>query len=210
MPREHVTASHVTVRAGDLPVMAARDRRDLDRLVLPAPDGSRPIVPLTVGELFDYSRLRRRHDLLLALVNELTTTHRDDLSAPLDRLVTDLRLELERLPLDVEADEGGDLHPTGPGVRRTYRTRASGTPTAEARDAADAADEESTVRLRLRATVGWEPGGGDVTLSLGGWAPDGLAAVDLGGLAVPLDRRACNRLRELLRRASDEANGELA
>ena len=63
MPKEQIWGSVVTVRDGDLPVMAARTRGDLTQLDLPT---SRPGDPTEPTDL-----LRRRYQLLAAFVDSL-------------------------------------------------------------------------------------------------------------------------------------------
>jgi hypothetical protein len=72
-------------------------------------------------------------------------------------------------------------------------------------------DVDTDRRVRVVATLAWEPDGGVVRLRLDGHAPgdDGLppAELDLGGPTAELDWAAANRLVEAVRTARDGAFG---
>lgn len=209
MSQEHVYADYVTVRAGDLPILAARSLDDLPQLDRVASQLDLDVLRTTQHVSQRVDVLRRRHQLLSSFVDDLardlpTETGRPvpaaDVTALELRLVR-LRNELAQLPLDVEVNHGGDLarDRLAPGERAVTRT-ASTDVTASELHAADR-------RVQLRVVVGWERDGQQVTLGVDGWDHDRAERVDLGGLHAALDWTAANLLLRKLRVGRDRSCG---
>lgn len=218
MPSEHVYGNITTVHDGDLAVLRLRTADELSQLDLPPSPAELEVLRPTEVVRDRVDVLRRRHQLLSAFADGVATlrtpatSHEEFRTLVLDELDV-LRRELERLPLTVTTNEGGDLTPTGPGVRRVTATHASGEPTVEAQDAAHVAADDPEVhlaglrRVQLRVALGWERDGGQVVLGVDGYDHERGVPVDLGGLRVALDWTATNRLLRKTRVARDQSCG---
>lgn len=231
MPTEHVYGNYTTVHDGDLAVLRLRTRDELSSLDLP-PSRTVPTDP-DVGS-FRVDVLRRRHQLLSQFVESLAA-YGAELPNDVHGDVEALRRELERLPLTVTTNHGGDLVPGGPGVRRhVVRTMATGlrdvpvgavlprasggadgdtpddeNPTETTGDDATEADEAGAGlrRVQLRVALGWERDGQQVVLGVDGYDHERGVPVDLGGLRVALGWTAANRLLKKVRVGRDQSCG---
>lgn len=207
MPREHVYGESLAVTDGELAVLAARRLDDLTQLVLPAPGGGRPLVPLTVGgpPVVDHGARRRRLDVLEAFAAAVRgivdAAPTDDPAERVERAsrraaawaeLRDLRRELDD-QLAATEDPDPDAAPAPPTV---------GPPTGgEDGDALD------VVVVRRRATLAWTRDAGLVTLRVDGYSHTRATDVDLGGVLLPLDWAGCNRLARKLVVARDQSWG---
>lgn len=230
MPKEHVYGNVVTVPDGDLPVMRARTRAELE----PSAVDERVLDGLaTVRDRVDV--LRRRHDLLREFTSDVDSLLDEATRESAPNVVDRLRARhgglidrLRDLPLgsDAEVNLGGDLAHVRlvPGERAVVRaaaTDAARPAVARSRDrlehdaVAVEVDREVTTdpaaagetQLQLRVALGWERDGGHVVLGVEGYDHARGRAVDLGGLRLTLDWTGCNRLIAKLRVARDQSHG---
>lgn len=238
MPTEHVYGNYTTVHDGDLAVLRLRTADELSQL--PPSHAELEVLRLTETVHDRVDVLRRRHQLLSAFADGVATlrtpatSHEEFRTRVLDELDV-LRRELERLPLTVTTNHGGDLVPGGPGVRRhVVRTMATGlrdvpvgavlprasggadgdtpddeNPTETTGDDATEADEAGAGlrRVQLRVALGWERDGQHVVLGVDGYDHERGVPVDLGGLRVALGWTAANRLLKKVRVGRDQSCG---
>lgn len=202
MPREHVYGATHTVRRGDLPALAARTAADLPVPRPPADGTSHHDPGLAPGpasaRLADVHR--RRYQLMAAFVDDLSRSYEPaELPGDLREAHRCLLDELARLRVapadatdatDADREDPTDADPTNP-----------------------ADPDAELVTFQLRVGLGWVRDGGEVVLGLDGYDhdrvvhPDGRPEVDVGGLFVPLNWSAVNRLIRCLRTARDQAFG---
>lgn len=237
MPTEHVYGNYTTVHDGDLAVLRLRTADELSQL--PPSHAELEVLRLTETVHDRVDVLRRRHQLLSAFAEGVRTLGNEVTDETFRvRVVDELRVlrgELERLPLTVTTNHGGDLVPGGPGVRRhVVRTMATGlrdvpvgavlprasggadgdtpddeNPTETTGDDATEADEAGAGlrRVQLRVALGWERDGGQVVLGVDGYDHERDVPVDLGGLRVSLGWTAANRLLRKVRAGRDQSCG---